>query len=110
MPCAFWAVEVNFISANSIRDHTKVGMNQLVALAYFTASQSTSLSLLELSGDSTVRYLYSICKTYMKKKADDDIIELMDQSTQEIKKAIESDDGPILTLNSISCPINFKSK
>lgn len=96
--CEFWAREANFISLESIENHIKVGMNQLVALAYFTTCQSPSLSSLEYAGDSTVRFLYSICKANMKKKGNSKIVEIIDQSTEQIKKAIELDEeDPILT-------------
>ncbi|KAG1277496.1 hypothetical protein G6F66_012278 [Rhizopus arrhizus] len=95
--CEFWAQEVNFISAKSIENHIKVGMNQLVALAYFTTCQSASLSLLEYAGDSTVRFLYSICKANMKKKEGGELVEIIDQSTEQIRKAIGLDEDPILT-------------
>ncbi|KAI8637098.1 hypothetical protein BD408DRAFT_486451 [Parasitella parasitica] len=95
--CEFWAQEVNFISAKSIENHIKVGMNQLVALAYFTTCQSASLSLLEYAGDSTVRFLYSICKANMKKKGDGELVEIIDQSTEQIRKAIGLGEDPILT-------------
>ncbi|KAG0862805.1 hypothetical protein G6F16_012265 [Rhizopus arrhizus] len=96
--CEFWAQEVKFISAKSIENHIKVGMNQLVALAYFTTCQSASLSSLEFADDSTVRFLYSIYKTNMKKKGDSKIIQIIDQSREQIKKAIELDEeNPILT-------------
>ncbi|KAL7318245.1 hypothetical protein PS15m_004494 [Mucor circinelloides] len=58
------------------------GMNQLVALVYFTTCQSASLSSLEFADDSTVRFLYSICKINMKKKGDSKIIQIIDQSTE----------------------------
>ncbi|KAI9468491.1 MAG: hypothetical protein EXX96DRAFT_624112 [Benjaminiella poitrasii] len=92
-----FVVEVNFISAKSIENHIKVGMNQLVALAYFTTCQSASLSLLEYAGDSTIRFLYSICKANMKKKGDGELVEIIDQSTEQIRKAIVLDEDPILT-------------
>ncbi|KAI8877155.1 hypothetical protein K501DRAFT_230709 [Backusella circina FSU 941] len=96
--CEFWAQEVNFISSKSIENHIKVDMNQLVALAYFNTCQSPSLGSLKYAGDSTVRFLYSICKANMKKKGDSKIIEIIDQSTEQIKKAIELDEeDPILT-------------
>ncbi|KAG2197611.1 hypothetical protein INT47_006674 [Mucor saturninus] len=87
-----FVVEVNFISTKSIENHIKVGMNQLVALAYFTTCQAASLSLLEYAGDSTVRFLYSTCKANMKKKGDSELVEIIDQSTEQIRKAIELDE------------------
>jgi phage FluMu protein gp41 len=95
-PCEFWAQAANFISSKSIENHIKVGMNQLVALAYFTTCQSASLSSLEFTDDSTVRFLYSICKTNMKKKGDSKIIQIIDQSTEQIKKAIELDEENLI--------------
>ncbi|KAG1534428.1 hypothetical protein G6F49_012498 [Rhizopus delemar] len=96
--CEFWAQEANFISLKSIENHIKMDMNQLVALTYFTICQSPSLGSLEYAGDLTVRFLYSICKANMKKKGDSKIIEIIDQSTEQIKKAIELDEeDPILT-------------
>ncbi|KAI8083322.1 uncharacterized protein B0P05DRAFT_536914 [Gilbertella persicaria] len=97
-PCEFWAQAANFISSKSIENHIKVGMNQLVALAYFTTCQSTSLSSLEFADDSTVRFLHSICKANMKKKGDSKMIQIIDQITEQIRKAIELDEeNPILT-------------
>ncbi|KAI8977539.1 hypothetical protein BDF20DRAFT_875407 [Mycotypha africana] len=84
-------------SAKSIENHIKVGMNQLVALAYYTTCQSASLSLLEYAGDSTVRFLYSICKANMKKKGGGELVKIIDRSTEQIKKAIGLDEDPILT-------------
>lgn len=70
------------LGSKSIENHIKGGMNQLVALVYFTTCQSASLSSLEFADDSTVRFLYSICKINMKKKGDSKIIQIIDQSTE----------------------------
>lgn len=66
--CEHWAKSVNFVTAKSIEDHVQDRMDLFVALAYFTTSRAQSLGSLTFASDLTVRFLYSLCKRYMKKK------------------------------------------
>ncbi|KAI8970403.1 hypothetical protein BDF20DRAFT_826051 [Mycotypha africana] len=97
--CQHWAKSTNFVSVKSIKNHIQDSMAPFVALAYFTSSQAQNLESLTFAANSTVRFLWSICKKYMVKKNQNELYQVLDHATNEAQKIIDlQDEDPILML------------